>query len=91
MSDKFQSFINAIDDDLLEEAITPVKRRKSLPWIGTAIAACLALVIGFTMIPGRGGSVTAAQLAEIGYEMKLPETAEKISYEIVSLAEQKAA
>lgn len=31
MSDKFQSFINAIDDDLLEEAITPVKRRKSLP------------------------------------------------------------
>ena len=91
MSDKFQSLINAIDDDLLEEAITPVKRRKSLPWIGTAIAACLALVIGFTMIPGRGGSVTAAQLAEIGYEMKLPETAEKISYEIVSLAEQKAA
>ena len=91
MSDKFQSFINAIDDDLLEEAITPVKKRKSLPWIGTAIAACLALVIGFTMIPGRGPAVTAAQLSEMGYEMKLPDTAEKIRYEIVSLAEQKAA
>ena len=91
MSDKFQLLMNSIDDDLLEEAMKPVKRRNPLPWIGTAIAACLLLVLGFTMFPGRTSDVTAAQLAEIGYEMKLPEQAERICYEIVSLAERKAA
>ena len=91
MSDKFQTLMHAIDDDLLEEAITPMKRRKSLPWIGTAIAACLVLVIGIATVAGRAPAVTAAQLSEMGYEMKLPNTAEKIRYEIVSLAEQKAA
>ena len=40
MSDKFHILMNAVDEDLLEEAMTPVKRRKPLPWIGAAIAAC---------------------------------------------------
>ena len=91
MSDKFHILMNAIDDDLLEEAITSVKRKRPLPWIGAAVAACLLLVIGLAMAPGRIPAVTAAQLAEMGYEIKLPQKAEKIRYEIVSLAEQKAA
>ena len=91
MNDKFDLLMNAIDDDLLEEAMTPVKRRTSLPWIGAAVAACLLLVIGLTMFPGRAAAVTAAQLADMGYEIRLPEEAKKISYTIVSLAEQKAA
>ena len=91
MSDKFHTLMNAVDDDLLEEAMSPVKRRTPIPWIGAAIAACLVLVIGVAQCAGRVPPVTAAQLAEMGYEMKLPEKAEKIRYEIVSLAEQKAA
>ena len=91
MSDKFQFLMNAVDDDLLEEAMTPVKKRTPLPWIGAAIAACLVLVIGLTMIPGRVPSVTAAQLSDMGYEMKLPDTAEQIRYDIITLAKHKAA
>ena len=91
MSDKFQFLMNAVDDDLLEEAMTPVKKRTPLPWIGAAIAACLVLVIGLTMIPGRIPSVTAAQLSDMGYDIRLPIAAERIRYEIVNLAEQKAA
>lgn len=91
MSDKFQTLMNAVDDDLLEEAITPAKRRTYRPWIGAAIAACLVLVMGLTMLPGRIPAVTPAQLAKMGYEIKLPEKAERISYQIVTLAERKAA
>ena len=91
MSDKFQLLMNAVDDDLLEEAMTPVKRRNPMPWIGTAIAACLVLVIGLSTLPGRAPAVTADQLSSMGYEMKLPAQAEKIRYEVVSQAEQQAA
>ena len=91
MSDKFQTLMHAVDDDLLEEAITPVKRRNSLPWIGAAIAACLVLVIGFALFPGRSPTVTAAQLSAMGYDMKLPEEAEQVSYQVVTAAEEKAA
>ena len=91
MSDKFHILMNAVDEDLLEEAMTPVKRRKPLPWIGTAIAACLVLVIGLATLPGRAPAVTADELSSMGYEMKLPAQAEKVRYEIVSQAEQKAA
>ena len=91
MSDKFQLLMNAIDDDLLEEAMTPVKRRTPLPWIGVAIAACLLLVIGWAALPNRTPAVTSVQLSEMGYDLKLPQQAEKIRYDVVSLAEKKAA
>ena len=91
MSDKFQFLMRAVDDDLLEEAMTTAKRRNPLPWISAAVAACLLLVIGWITFPGRTPAVTAVQLAAMGYEMKLPEKAEQIRYEVVSLAEKKAA
>ena len=91
MSDNFQLLMNAVDDDLLEEAMTPVRRKRPLPWIGAAIAACLLLVIGLAMLPGRVPSVTAAQLSAMGYNMKLPAQAEKITYQVVTLAERQAA
>ena len=91
MNDKFHIVMNAVDDDLLEEAMTPVKRRKPIPWIGTAIAACLLLVIGLASFQGRVPAVTAAQLSSMGYEIKLPAQAEKVRYEVISLADQKAA
>ena len=91
MNDKFHILMNAVDEDLLEEAMTPVKRRKPLPWIGTAIAACLLLVIGLATLPGRAPAVTADELSGMGYEMKLPAQAEKVRYEMVSQDEQIAA
>ena len=91
MSDKFDLFMNAIDDDLLEEAMTPAKRRAPLPWIGAAVAACLLLTIGLSLFSLQTPAVTSAVLSDMGYDMKLPEQAQKIRYEIVPLAETKAA
>ena len=86
MSDKFQTLMHAIDDDLLEEAMTPAKRRTPLPWIG--LAACLVLLLGM-LLPARG--VTVARLSDMGYDMKLPEQAERVRYDIVSIHDQEAA
>ena len=90
MKDKFQLLMNAVDDDLLEEAMTPVRKRTPLPWVAAAVAACLVLVMGLATLSGRAAAVTVAQLEEMGYEMKLPQQAEKIRYEIISKAEQRA-
>ena len=91
MSDKFRSLMNAVDDDLLEEAIMPVKRRTPLLRIGAAVAACLVLVIGLTIFQVRFPSVTVAELSEMGYNIKLPDEAERVRCRIVTLAEQQAA
>ena len=45
MSDKFRLLMNAVDDDLLEEALEPVKKRNPIPWIGVAVAACLIIAV----------------------------------------------
>ena len=91
MSEKLQVWMDAIDDDLLEEAMAPVKRRNYLPWISVAVAACLLLMIGLPMLPDRSPAVTFSVLSEMGYHMTLPEDAEQIRYEIITLADRKGA
>ena len=91
MSDKFQVWMDAIDDDLLEEAMAPAKKRNYLPWISVAVAACLVLMIGLPMMPDRAPAVTFSVLSEMGYHMTLPEEAEQVRYEIITLADQKGA
>ena len=91
MSDKFRLLMNAVDEDLLEEALAPVQRRNPLPWIGVAVAACLLLVMGLPQFLGGAPAISSAQLSEMGYDMKLPEEAERVRYEVVTLAEQEAA
>lgn len=91
MSQKFRLLMNSIDDDLLEEAMMPVKKRNPLPWISVAVAACLLLVIGMTMFPGHGTVVTFAELSNMGYDIKLPEGAEQIRYEIITMADHAGA
>lgn len=83
--------MNSIDDDLLEEAMMPVKKSNPLPWIATAIAACLLLVLGVNFFPRQGPAVTVAQLMSLGYEIKLPDAAEQIQYEIITMADQTGA
>ena len=91
MSDKFRLVMNAVDDDLLEEAFAPVKRKNLLPWIHVAIAACLMLVLGLTFAHSRNSVVTFTDLSDMGYVMKLPEDAEQIQYEILTLADSEGA
>ena len=87
MSEKFRLVMNAVDEDLLEEACVPLKRKNILPWISVAIAACLMLVLGASVAQSRNTAVTFTDLSEMGYVMNLPEDAEQIRYEILSPAE----
>ena len=87
MSEKFRLVMNAVDEDLLEEACVPLKRKNILPWISVAIAACLMLVLGANVAQSRNTAVTFTDLSDMGYVMKLPEDAEQIRYEILSPAE----
>ena len=87
MSEKFRLLMGAVDDELLEEAMMPVKKKNPVRWISVA-AACLILVAGLHMLPNRAPEVTVAQLSDMGYDMKLPENAEQIHYKIVTLADQ---
>lgn len=91
MSDKFRLVMNAVDDDLLEEAFAPVKRKNLRPWISVAIAACLMLVLGANFAHSRNSAVTFADISNMGYVMKLPEDAERIQYEILSLSDGEGA
>ena len=91
MNDKFRLVMNAIDDDLLEEAYAPVKRKIPLRWISLAAAACLVLVLGLAIGHGRNPGVTSTELSDMGYVMQLPENAERVRYEIVTLADREGA
>lgn len=86
MSNKFRLVMNAIDDDLLEEAYTPVKRKTISPWISVAIAACLILVLVLPFARNRNSVVTFTDLSDMGYVINLPENAEQIQYEILTQA-----
>ena len=92
MKDKFQLWMNAVDDNLLEEAMTTGKRkRKPLPWMGIAVAASLVIIIGLSLIPSRTAPLTASELSEMGYDMKLPADAKHISYQLVTLSDHQGA
>ena len=87
MSDKFRLVMNAVDDELLEEAFAPLKKKNHLSWISVAIAACLMLVIGAAFVHSRNSAVTFTDLSDMGYVMQLPENAEQIQYEILMMAD----
>lgn len=82
---RFLLFMNAVDDDLLEEALAP-PRRKAHWKILAAAAACLCIVLGVLFrqspaAPERG--VTAADLAGYGYELPLPADARDVRYDLL--------
>lgn len=90
MNDNFRIVMEAVDDDLLEEAMAPVAKRKRPAWI-LAAAACLVLVLSLPMLRPRTPSVSLEQLQGMGYGMTLPETVEVISYELVTLGDRSGA
>lgn len=81
MSDKFRLLMNSLDDDLLEEAMTPVKKRRILPWIGAA--ACLLLAVGMSMYSNHSPADKQSQMLDQSY-VKLPEEAIQICCDITT-------
>ena len=48
--DRFFRLMHAVDDDLLEEAMQPVRRRRHV-WIPLAAAACLCIAAALAAAP----------------------------------------
>ena len=48
--DRFFRLMHAVDDDLLEEAMQPVRRRRHV-WIPLAAAACLCIAAALAAVP----------------------------------------
>lgn len=48
--DRFFRLMHAVDDDLLEEAMQPVRRRRHI-WIPLAAAACLCIAAALAAVP----------------------------------------
>ena len=71
MNDNFRIVMEAGDDDLLDEAMAPVARRKRPTWI-LAAAAGLVRVLSLPMLRPRTPSVSLEQLQGMGYGMTLP-------------------
>ncbi len=86
---RFLLFMNAVDDDLLEEALAVPKRKAILHWKAlTAAAACLCVVLGILLWQGRSpaspeSGVTAADLAGYGYALPLPTDAREVLYDLL--------
>ena len=51
---RFQKWMNAVDDNLLEEAQQPMKKRRSWLYRAGAIAACLAVAVTAITLSRRG-------------------------------------
>lgn len=86
---RFLLFMNAVDDDLLEEALATPKRRLTTHWKAlAAAAACLCVVLGGLFWQGRGpavpgSGVTVADLAGYGYELPLPADIRDVLYDLL--------
>ena len=90
MNDKFRMLMQSVDDDLLEEAMEPVSRRKAPKWL-LAAAACACLLLSLPMLRPAVPGVSLDELRSMGYEMILPEAVEVIGYELVTLDDRSGA
>ena len=95
---RFQKWMNAVDDDLLEEAQQPMKKRRSWLYSAGAIAACLAVAVTAVTLSHRGtdqpGMIanpmhesSAAEFQRLGYSIPLPESASGTSYYLIDTGE----
>lgn len=94
--ERFEWLMNAVDDDLLEEAQRPVKAKR--PWMTLAVsaAACLAVIAAATLLPpvteepngpamvvNPMQAVTAAEVEELGYCLPVPAEAGEAAYYLI--------
>ena len=90
MNDKFSVVMQSVDDDLLEEAMEPVRRKRSPKWL-IAAAACICLLLTLPMLRPKVDTISLSQLRSMGYEMPLPETLDIIGYELVTQDDRRGA
>ena len=90
MNDKFRVVMESVDEELLEEAMEPVSKRKVPTWL-LAAAACVCLLLTIPMLRPGVPSVSLGELRSMGYEMMLPETLDVIRYELVTLDDRSGA
>ena len=90
MNDKFSVVMQSVDDDLLEEAMEPVRRTRSPRWL-IAAAACICLLLSLPMLRPEADTVSLSKLRSVGYEMTLPETLDIIRYELVTQNDRRGA
>ena len=90
MNDKFSVVMQSVDDDLLEEAMEPVRKTRSPGWL-IAAAACICLLLSLPMLRPEADAVSLMKLRSMGYEMTLPETLDIIGYELVTQNDRRGA
>lgn len=82
---RFLQTMQLIDDEFLEEAYVPI-RRKSRKWhTSIAIAACIVLFIGigaWNMISSLNRVVTII-VSEYGFMLELPDNAKNVTHQII--------
>ena len=90
MNDKFSVVMQALDEDLLEEAMEPVRRKRSPRWL-IAAAACICILLSLPMLRSGTSPVSLSELRSMGYQMPLPETVEVIGYELATREDRSGA
>ena len=85
--ERFRAVMTAVDDELLEQAVRPVKKSSITLLRFTALAACLCIVVGLFWWRMTPPSLTEADLEAAGYVLNLPEGAKSVVYALIDLGD----
>ena len=86
-AERFRTVMNAVDDDLLEQAVRPAGKRPVRIHRFVAVAACLCIVVGLFWSRMTPHTLTEEDLLDAGYVLNLPEGAKNVVYALVDLGE----
>lgn len=95
---QFEFLMRSVDDDLLEEAQHPLRRRSWL-WAAGSMAACLAVLVSAGLLLARPDDgpaqianpmreATRTEVEQLGYVIPLPEDAQDVSYFLIDNSDQ---
>ena len=98
---RFKLWMQAVDNELLEEAQKPYRRKYTFIYRIGAVAACLVLVITAVTLtqrkkaeslqmPNPVTSASAEEIQHLGYSVPLPKDAENPSYYIIDRGKDSA-
>jgi len=98
---RFKLWMQAVDNELLEEAQKPYRRKYTFIYRIGAVAACLVLVITAVTLtqrkkaeslqmPNPVTSASAEEIQHLGYSVPLPKDAENPSYYIIDMGKDSA-
>ena len=98
---RFKLWMQAVDNELLEEAQKPYRRKYTFIYRIGAVAACLVLVITAVTLtqrkkaeslqmPNPVTSASAEEIQHLGYSVPLPKDAENPSYYVIDMGKDSA-